>query len=165
MKICIQLKNEIWCSLWTYIHVTELKVENNSTMTYYCDPWCHIWYQRWPNPPKLQLGIIRILQVWWCSWCTSNCTRQLPFGIQLNNDILCWFMMITLILNMTQSSKTPVSNHQCPPSMTVFLKCLYLCYIAENRQTTLELQNMMIHDVKNCPIFQVFNQEPSTFPL
>ena len=32
------------------------KSANNSGLTYYADSWCQIWYQRWPNPPKLQSG-------------------------------------------------------------------------------------------------------------
>ena len=52
--------------------------------------------------------------------CVCNAS-ELIIGIQLNNDILRLFVMSNLIPKMTQSSKTPVRNHQCPPSMTVFL--------------------------------------------
>ena len=51
--------------------------------------------------------------------CIFNHARELKSGIQLNNDILWLFVMSKLIPKMTQSSKTPFRNHQCPLSMTV----------------------------------------------
>ena len=83
--------------------------------------WCQMWYQIWPNPPTLHSGIINVLQVWLCSCCTFNHAKELKIGIQLNNDILWLFVMSNLILNMTQSSKTPVRNHQHLPCMTMSL--------------------------------------------
>ena len=83
--------------------------------------WYQIGYQIWPNPPKLQLGSINILQVWLCSWCTYNHAGELKIRIQLWNGKLCLFMMSNLIPNMTKSSKNAVRNNQCPPSVTVFL--------------------------------------------
>ena len=102
------------------------KCEYNSGMTNYVDSWCQIWYQRGSNPPKLQLETINLHQVWPCSWCTLNHTRELKIGIKLNNDIWWLFLMSNLIPNMTKSIKSPVMNHQHPPSMTVFLMHLYL---------------------------------------
>ena len=48
------------------------------------------------------------------SWFTPNHARELKFGTQVNYHISWWSVMS----RMTPSSKTPVRNHQCPPSMT-----------------------------------------------
>ena len=97
------------------------KLAYNSIMTYYGYLWCQIWYQIWPNPPKLQSGMINVLQVWKCYWWTYNHARELKIWLQPRNDKLCWFMMSILISKTIKSSKTPVWNHQGPPSMTAFL--------------------------------------------
>ena len=47
------------------------------------------------------------------SWHTSIHARELKFGTQVKNHISWWSMMST----MTQSSKYPVRNPQCPPSI------------------------------------------------
>ena len=110
------------CVLYTLlIMLGSWKSANNSIMTYDGYSWCQIWHQIWPNPPKIQSGTIIILQVWLCSWCTYNYARELKTLIQLRNDKLCWFIMSNLISEMIQSSKTPFSNLQHPPSMNVFL--------------------------------------------
>ena len=63
---------QIWYQIWSvristiYLHVNLY----SSRITNYIDSWCQIWYQRWSNPPKIQSGIINVLQVWLCSWCT-----------------------------------------------------------------------------------------------
>ena len=103
------------------------KFEYNSLMTNHDGSWCKIWYQRQSNAPKLQSGTINLLQAWLCSWLVSIHVRELKIGIQLKNNILCWFMMSNLIPKMTQSSKTPDRNHQCPPGMPVLLMYFYLC--------------------------------------
>ena len=97
------------------------KLAYNSRITYYGYLWCQILYQIWPNPPKLQSVTINVLQVWLFPWWTYNHAMDLKVCIQLWNDKSCWFMMSNLISEIIQSSKTPVRNHQCPPSMTVFL--------------------------------------------
>ena len=60
-------------------------------------------------------------------------------GIQVNNDILCLFVMSNFIPRMTQSSKTPVRNQQRPPSITVILVHLFSCQRAGNRHTIQDL--------------------------
>ena len=95
--------------------------EYNSGMMNYVDSWCQLLYHRWSNPPKLQSGTNKVLQVWLSLKWTFNHDRELKIDILLNNDILWLYVMSNLIPNMTQSSKTSVKNHQCPPSMTVFL--------------------------------------------
>ena len=86
--------NQVWfCSRWTSIHARELKLGHNSRITYYCDPWCQSWHQRWFNPPDLQSGTINVFQVWQCSWCTYIHARELKIGIQIKNFILWWSMM------------------------------------------------------------------------
>ena len=113
---------EVWlCSWCTYNHVRELKKILQLSNNKLCWFLCQIRYQIWPNPLKLQPGTINILVVWLCSWCTYNHDREQTIWIQLRNDKLCWVMMSNLISEMIQSSKTPVRNHQRPPSMTVFL--------------------------------------------
>ena len=47
------------------------------------------------------------------SWLASNHARELKFGTQVENCITWWFMMS----RMTPSSKSPVRNHQHPPSI------------------------------------------------
>ena len=103
------------------------KLKYTSRLAYSVNSKSKIWYQRWPSPPKLQSGTINVLQIWLCSWCTYNHARVLKIWIQLRNNKLCWFMMSNLILGMIQSSKTPVTNHSCPPSMTVFLINFFSC--------------------------------------
>ena len=67
-----------------------------------------------------------------------------------------WRSMMSLIPpKSNKSSKSPVRNHQGPQSMTVLLTHFFLGYGAKNRQKTPELQIIVIHDVKNYPIFQV----------
>ena len=113
---------QVWlCSWCTYNHARELKILTQLRNDKLCWFRCDIWYQRGSNPPKLQSGSINILHVWLCSWCMFNHTRELKIGMQLNHDIWWLFVMSNLIPNMTKSSKTPVRNHQCPQSMTLFL--------------------------------------------
>ena len=50
---------------------------------------------------------------------TSIHARELKFGTQVKNHISWWSMMS----RMTPSSKYPVRNHQCPPSMTSRTRC------------------------------------------
>ena len=70
-----------------------------------------------PGSPRRMSGTVIILQVWLQgqrgSWYTSIHARELKFGTQVKNHISWWFM----IPRMTLSSKTPVRNHQHPPSM------------------------------------------------
>ena len=47
------------------------------------------------------------------SWHTSIHSRELKFGIQVKNHIY-WRSMMSRII---PSTKYPVRNHQCPPSM------------------------------------------------
>ena len=82
---------------------------------------CQIWYQRQSNPPKLQSETTKFLEIWLCPWCTFNHAEELKIGIQFNNSIWWLYEISNWISNMTQSSKSPVRNHQCPPSMTIFL--------------------------------------------
>ena len=113
---------KVWlCSSSTYKHVRELNfdIRLNNDIWWYL--WCHIWYQIWPNPPNLQSGTMSILQVWLCSWWTSIYARELKIGIQLKNGILLRSMTLSLTPKMTQSSRSPIRNYQCPPSMTIFL--------------------------------------------
>ena len=49
--------------LWSW------KSTYKSIMTHDVYSWCQFWHQRWSNPPKLQSGIINVLQVWLCPWC------------------------------------------------------------------------------------------------
>ena len=52
----------VWlCSGWTSTHARELKLAYNSRMTYYYDPWCEIWHQRWLKCPDIQSGTINLL--------------------------------------------------------------------------------------------------------
>ena len=67
---------------------------------------------------------------------------------------------------MTPSSKTPVRNHQCPPSLNIedwgSLTHFYSCKGAEIRHKSKESHIMMTHDVKDDPILQGPSQELST---
>ena len=95
------------------IRLESWKLTYLSRMTYKVDSGCIIWYQRWSNPPKFQSGTFNVLQY--------DC------GIDVLISMLwsCKFEynsgMKNLISDLPQSSKTPVRNHQHPPSMTVFL--------------------------------------------
>ena len=90
---------------WNFAH--------NSGIAYHDDPWC----QGWPHPPNIQSGTINIFQAWTSrmgvSWHTSNHAREQKFGTQVKNHI-SWRFMTS---RMTISSKSPVRNHQRPPSM------------------------------------------------
>ena len=103
------------------ITIGSWKFDYNWGMANYVDSLFQFWYQRWSNPPKLQSETINILQAWLCFWCTFNHARELKIGKKINNDIGWLFTMSHLIPNITKSSKTPVRNHQCPLSITVFL--------------------------------------------
>ena len=103
----------------------DLKIGIQLIIPYDCYLWCQMWYQKWQNYLKLQSETINALQVWLCSWRTFNHARKLNMGIQLNNDIWWLFVMSNMIPKMTKSSKTAARNHQCPPSMTVFLTHFY----------------------------------------
>jgi len=100
---------------------------HKSSITYHDDPWC----QELPHPPSIQSGTLNILQVWTSrtggSWHTSHYARELKFGRQVKNHISWWSMLS----KMTSSSKTPLRNNQCPPSMDFkdwgFLTNFYSC--------------------------------------
>jgi len=59
------------------------------------------------------------------SWHTSNHARELKFGTQVKNHI--WWQSIAS--KMTPSSKYPVRNHQCPPSMDLIDGVFYTLLI------------------------------------
>ena len=79
---------QVWlCSWCTYNHAREIIIWIHLRNNKLCW-WCQIWYQRWPNPPKVLSGTINVLQEWLCYWCTFTHARELKIGIQLNNDII-----------------------------------------------------------------------------
>ena len=123
-----QMSSKYGCVLDAHLIILgSCKSAYNSRMAYYGNPWCQNGYQRWPNPSKLQSGATNVLQAWVCSWCTFNHTRELKSGILVNNYIKCLFVLSNLIANITQSSKTPVRNNQCPQSVMVFLMYFKPC--------------------------------------
>jgi len=63
---------------------------------------------------------------------------------------------------LPQSSKSPVRNHQHPPSPTFSFHSQIMSDLDKNFRISPISAINMIYDVKDDPILQVSNQEPST---